>query len=229
MEEYFVAKEQQWHKIPDWVTWNEAAMVEPYTIGAQTCARANVLPGDTVLIHGAGPIGLTVADTAMHLGATVIISEVTDGRLKLARAMGVPYVIDAKTQDTKEELMKITDGEGANVVCDCAGIRAIAEDAVNECSVAGRFVPVAAVPFTFDSYEAMHKQVNVISTRLQMNQFVPVIARYVLYKENIDRMITDVFDFNEIKKAFEYAAERHPDTGKIVLRFNKLAEDGTDL
>ena len=224
MEEFFVAPEKQWHRIPDWVTWNEAALIEPCTIGAQVCARAGVLPGDTMLIHGAGPIGILLACTAMQLGATVMISEVSEGRLKLARAIGVPYVIDAKTQDTKAEVMRITEGEGANIVCDCAGIRAIAEDAINELSVAGRFVPVAATPFTFDAYEGMHKQVNIISSRLQMNQFVPVIARFKLYKDTIDQMITDVFDFADTKKAFEYACSRNPKTGKIVLRFNKVTD-----
>jgi len=224
MEEFFVADEKQWHKIPDWITWNEAALIEPYTIGAHVCARAELKPGDVFLIFGAGPIGLMLADTAIHMGATVIITEVSEGRLELARKIGAHYVVDSKTEDAKEVVMRVTNGEGANVICDCAGLRSVAEDIVNYASSAARFIPTAPVPFHFDAYEAMHKQLNIISCRLQMNQFVPVISRFALYKEHADMMVTDVFDFDKTKEAFIYAEERHPETGKIVIRFHKYED-----
>lgn len=221
MEDFFVADERQWHKIPDWITWNEAALIEPYTIGAHVCARADLQPKDVMLILGAGPIGLMLADTAIHMGATVIISEICSGRLELARRIGAHYVVDSKTEDVKEVVTQVTNGEGANIICDCAGLKSVAEDIVSYASPAGRYIPTAPMPFMFDAYEAMHKQLSIISCRLQMNQFVPVISRFQLYKEHADMMITDVFDFDHIKEAFIYADARHPETGKVVIRFNK--------
>ena len=221
MEEYFVAGEHQWHKLPDWISWDEAALIEPYTIAGQVCSRAELEPEDTMLIHGAGPIGLMLADTAIHMGATVMISEVSDGRLALAREIGAQHVIDAKKEDVNEKVMEITEGVGPNIVCDCAGIPRFAEDAFKILSPAGRFVPVAGVPFTCDGYIAMRKQLKIVASRLQMHPFVPVISRVKLYQEHARRMITDVFDFADTQKAFEHAAARLPQTGKIVLRFHK--------
>lgn len=226
MEEYFVADEKQWHRIPDWITWNEAALIEPYTIAAQVCARAELAPDDTMLIHGAGPIGLMLADTAKHMGAKVMISEVSDGRLALAREIGIPYVIDSKVQDVSAVVRDLTDGYGPNIIADCAGVPKLAEEAFDLLSPCGRFVPVAGVKFTCDGYKAMRKQLKIVASRLQMHQFVPVISRFQLYKEHADRMITDVFDFADTKQAFQLASERRPETGKIVLRFHKETERG---
>jgi len=221
MEEYFVAEEKQWHKIPDWITWNEAALIEPYTIAAQVCSRAELAPDDSILIHGAGPIGLMLADTAVHMGAKVMISEISDGRLALARKIGIPYVIDCKTQDTNKAARELTGGYGPNIIADCAGVPKLAEEAFDLLSPCGRFIPVAGVRFTCDGYKAMRKQLKVVASRLQMHQFVPVISRFKLYKEHVDLMITDVFDFEDTRSAFELASMRRPETGKIVLRFHK--------
>ncbi len=221
MEEFFVANERQWHKIPDWITWEQAALIEPYTIGAQICSRAELMPEDTMLIHGAGPIGLMLADTALHLGAEVIISEVSPGRLELAKRIGVKHVINAAEEALEERVMEITKGCGVNIICDCAGLAKAGEQAFDLLSPAGRFVPVAGVQFNCDGYKAMRKQLVIVASRLQMNQFVPVISRFRLYQENADKMITDVFEFDKIKEAFIYASERHPETGKIVIRFRK--------
>ncbi len=221
MEEFFVAPERQWHKLPDSITWNEAAMIEPYTIAAQVCARAGAEADDTMLIHGAGPIGLMLADTALHMGVRVIISEISDGRLELAGRIGVKHIIDAKKEDASEAALRLTDGEGPNIVCDCAGVPRFAEEAFRILSPAGRFVPVAGVTFQCDGYMAMRKQLTVVASRLQMHQFVPVISRFDLYKDNIKKMITDVYEFDRIKEAFEYACERRPETGKVIVRFNR--------
>jgi L-gulonate 5-dehydrogenase len=80
---------------------------------------------------------------------------------------------------------------------------------------------VAGVPFTCDGYMAMRKQLKVVASRLQMNQFVPVMARFGLYLEHARRMITGVFSFDDTLKAFLHAAQRLPETGKVILRFNR--------
>lgn len=226
MEEYFVADEKQWHKIPDWITWNQAALIEPYTIASQVCARAGLEPDDTILIHGAGPIGLMLADTAGHMGARVMISEISTGRLELAEKIGIPYVINSREQDVRETVLKLTDGYGPNIIADCAGVPKLAEEAFDLLSPCGRFIPVAGVKFTCDGYKAMRKQLKIIASRLQMHQFAPVIARFRLYQKHADMMITDEFDFKDTGKAFQLAGERRPETGKIVLRFHRY-EDKT--
>ena len=222
-QEYFCAPEKQWHKIPDWVSWTEAALVEPYTIGAQVCSRANIMAGDLVLIHGGGPIGLMCGDTAKHLGAKVIVSEIQSGRLRLAEKIGLDYAVDPRETDLKTFIKEVTDGKGVNVILDCAGLGFLMEDNMEMLSPAGRFVPVATAPFSLSllsSFYIMFKQISIVGSRLQYKQFEPVIARYALYKNCIDMIVTDTFRFEDSDKAFKYNAERHPETGKIVVLFD---------
>ena len=110
MEEYFVTERNKLYKYdPNELTPVEAATAEPYTVGAQANAQANTQPGDLVLIHGAGPIGMIICDIAEKRGATVIVSEVNEDRLKIAKDFGAKYTINPKKEDLKEAIMKITD------------------------------------------------------------------------------------------------------------------------
>jgi len=103
MEEYFVTERNKLYKYdPNELTPVEAATAEPYTVGAQANAQANTQPGDLVLIHGAGPIGMIICDIAEKRGATVIVSEVNEDRLKIAKDFGAKYTINPKKEDLKE-------------------------------------------------------------------------------------------------------------------------------
>ena len=86
MEEYMVVESSQLYKYDPVLTPVQAATAEPYTIGAQANAQARTMPGDLVLIHGAGPIGMIICDMAEALGATVIVSEVNEARLEIAKS-----------------------------------------------------------------------------------------------------------------------------------------------
>ena len=224
LEEYFVADERQWHKLPDWITWNEAAVIEPYTIVAHACERAEIHPDDVVLIYGAGPIGLALADTARAMGAQIVISEVCDARLDIAKKMGLEHVVDAKCCDVNEYVMELTGGKGPNVVSDCAGLPDSCEKAIEILSPAGRFVPLAPVTFTLDAYWATRKQVRIITTRLQKDKFIPVISKFKMYKEAVDLMVTDEFDFMDSKAAFERACSTNARTGKVIIRFHRFQD-----
>lgn len=76
--------------IPDIMTYEQAAMVEPLSVGLWGCQRAALRPGDDVLVTGAGPVGILAAQAARALGArTVTISDVAPFRLEFARALGI--------------------------------------------------------------------------------------------------------------------------------------------
>lgn len=220
MEEYYVAPESQWHKMPDYMTWEEGALIEPYTIAAQVCMRGEVGTGDKILIYGAGPIGLMIADIAKNIGAEVMISEISEGRLALARLFGFDHVIDSNKQKVFDEVRRYYGLEGPNVAFDCAGFTRASEEAIELLSPAGRFVPVAGSRFMLDGWHVLTKQLKIIGSRLQIQKFQPVIENFLTFREHANALITDVFNFNDAIEAFEYAAKRNPRTGKIVLRFD---------
>ena len=178
MEEYFVTERNKLYKYdPNELTPVEAATAEPYTVGAQANAQANTQPGDLVLIHGAGPIGMIICDIAEKRGATVIVSEVNEDRLKIAKDFGAKYTINPKKEDLKEAIMKITDGKGVNVVFETSGVPALTSLSVELLSPHGRLVPLTFAPEPVPiNFRLMNKNELVIAgTRNQNGKFPEVV------------------------------------------------------
>lgn len=218
-QEYYCAQENQWHKIPDWITWEQATLIEPYTIAAQVCNQGDVRADDIVLIQGGGPVGLMCCDTAKQLGAKVIVSEPMERRQILAKELGADLVINPLEEDLETAINQ--KGWGAvNVVLDCVGLANMVEPSIKMLSPAGRFVPVAVCPIHIEAgAEVMRKQLTIIGSRLQQGQFIPVIEKFKHYGPHAETMITNVFSFQESGEAFEYANARNPECGKVIVSF----------
>lgn len=106
---------------------DELALVEPLAIGAHGVRRANVQPGEVVLVVGAGPIGLGTMEFARIAGATVIALDINEARLDFCRTrLGVSHTVNAYSTDVAGQLRALTDGDMPVVVIDATGsLRAI--------------------------------------------------------------------------------------------------------
>ena len=222
MEEYFVTERNKLYKYdPNELTPVEAATAEPYTVGAQANAQANTQPGDLVLIHGAGPIGMISCDVAEKRGATVIVSEVNEDRLKIAKDFGAKYTINPKKEDLKEAIMKITDGKGVNVVFETSGVPALTSLSVELLSPHGRLVPLTFAPEPVPiNFRLMNKNELVIAgTRNQNGKFPEVVESLPSRKDRIDKLVTHVFPAEEAEKAFDTAMDKTSGSCKVVITF----------
>jgi L-iditol 2-dehydrogenase len=96
--EYLVVHAAFAHPVPDALSDDAAALLEPLSVGVWACRKGRVTAGSRVLITGAGPIGLVSVQTALAFGATeVVVSDVNPGRLDLAEELGATEVVDART------------------------------------------------------------------------------------------------------------------------------------
>ena len=122
MAEFFIAKADWLHKLPDNVSWTQGALVEPFSCGYYATIRAeNMDASDTVAVFGAGPIGLGVIAASAAKGARVIVIEPSSDRAKIAQSLGAEVVIDPMKQNTKDAVIEATKGIGATVVIDASG------------------------------------------------------------------------------------------------------------
>jgi len=219
--EYLVSDEKNFHKFPDAVSYEQAVLVEPYTIAAQCAWRANVQSGDVVLIHGAGPIGLMLVDTVSRMGATVIVCEVNEYRLNFSKNFGADYVINPMEQNTQEVLNKITNGMGPNVVFEATGIPALLSESVKLASVAGRIVPLAfgkePIPIQFS--EIHKKELAILGSRHQTYKFAPVIDDFEKNISQVKALITAVYTVSEFMSAFGDFTDKNSRHCKVVLKF----------
>lgn len=204
------------------VSFAQAALIEPYTIGTQANWRGDVQQGDTVLVHGAGPIGLIVANTAKDKGAVVIVSEPNENRLAMAGEFGADYLVNPLAQDLAAVVNQVTKGEGVNVIFEAAGIPRLLSEAVELLSPAGRLVALAfgkePVPINFKAVNA--KELTILGTRHQYNKFPETIERHAGRLEYVDKLTTHVFPAEEFAQAFAVLEDKQSTAGKVILTFD---------
>jgi len=120
--DFFVAKEGWLHRLPDNVSWTQGALVEPFSCGYYATVRAdNLDASDTVVVLGAGPIGLGVVAASVGKGAHVIVAEPSASRGELALRLGAAQVLDPTADTFLEEVAEATHGAGASVVFEASG------------------------------------------------------------------------------------------------------------
>ncbi|MBR21186.1 MAG: zinc-binding dehydrogenase [Leifsonia sp.] len=119
--EQAVVDESKAAKLPDTMSDIEGALVEPTAVAAYGVDKAQVRPGDTVLVTGLGPIGALASMYAASLGATVYMSEVNPQRQDLARSLDVGELFDPRSTDVAAELRERTGGIGVDAVIECSG------------------------------------------------------------------------------------------------------------
>jgi L-iditol 2-dehydrogenase len=121
--EFFVAKESWLHRLPDNLSWSQGALVEPFSCGYYATVRAdNLDASDTVMVLGAGPIGLGVVAAAAGKGARVVVAEPSAARGDLARTLGAEEVLDPTGDSFPEQAAAATGGAGASVVFEASGV-----------------------------------------------------------------------------------------------------------
>jgi L-iditol 2-dehydrogenase len=118
--ELFIAKEAWLHRLPDEVSWTNGALVEPFSVAYYALMRiGNVNASDTLVVLGAGPIGLAVCAGAVALGARTIVVEPSAHRREKAIALGAHHAVAPEELD--DVLEGLTGGKGASVVVEATG------------------------------------------------------------------------------------------------------------
>ncbi len=223
MREFVILPESKVHKVNDDISWDEAVMAEPYTIGAQATFRGNVQAGQTVFIQGAGPIGITVLKMAKLRGATVIISDFTNERLAFAKENGADYTINPSEVDTISKINEITNDEGANVVIDAVGLPQTFELSIEVASAAGNVVLLGfnATPSAIAQMLITKKELTITGSRLQTHQFGKVVDYINEGKLQHNGLITHKFPLENVKEAFKFVEENPQLVRKAVITFDE--------
>ena len=125
--EYFCIAAERCHLLPDEVTFRQAALGEPLAVAVRAVIeRTTVRPSDVVLVSGPGCVGLLTIQLAKLAGARVIVAGIDkdERRLTCARQMGADRVVNASRENLLEIVSEYTDGQGADLVYECAGVAA---------------------------------------------------------------------------------------------------------
>jgi 2-desacetyl-2-hydroxyethyl bacteriochlorophyllide A dehydrogenase len=121
-QEFFRARPEWLHRLPDSITFKAAALIEPFTCGFYALVRnGGTNASETVVVSGGGNIGLCTAAAAKGMGARVILIDPLASRQDAARRLGVDEVIDPSAQDPVKQVLELTQGAGADFVVEASG------------------------------------------------------------------------------------------------------------
>lgn len=188
------------------LTLDQAAVLEPLSIGAHAVRRADPQSGEKVLVIGAGPIGLGVMAFAKQRGAVVIAMDMNDQRLQFCREwIGVDYIVNA-SDNPKEQLDAITDGDYPTIVWDATGNRHSMTGAFQWAAHGGKLVYVGLVSadITFNDPEFHTKELTLMGSRNATKaDFEVVIEALSSGKMDMNAYITNKTSFDSMIAEFE--------------------------
>ena len=197
--------------------FDELSLVEPLAIGAHSIRRANVSEGEFVLVVGAGPIGLGIAEFARIAGGKVIMMDVNDHRLRFSNEkLGVYATLNPLKCDVGKELKNITAGDMPTVIIDATGNLKAINNAFQYLAHGGRYVLVGLQKgdISFSHPEFHKREATLMSSRnATRKDFEHVIASMKRGMVNPLNYITHRVQFDQVKDEFESWLK--PETGVI--------------
>ena len=196
-------------RIPERISFAEAAMVEPLAVGMHAAAKARIVPGDVAVVLGAGPIGMVTALAALAGGCSrVVIADVVAAKLELAATLGPVVPVLAGTESPGEVARSLTGGWGADIVFECSGAAAAVAAVVEPLRPGGCTVLVGmpGEPVAFDVVAAQVKEARVETVFRYAHVYPRALALMESGAIDVRPLITDTFPFADSVAAFEFAA-----------------------
>lgn len=220
-QEYIVVPQESIYLIPENIPWEEAILIEPFTVAEQVCSRAEITADDLVFIMGAGPVGLSILKMAKLRGATCFISDIVEKRLEFAKAQGADAILNVRNVDVKEEILKLTEGLGATVVIDSVCNVKSFEQALTYVCSAGRVITLgfSSEPSAINQFSITAREIDVRGSRLHNNKFPVVIDYFETGKLDVTNWITHRYHFTEIREALRIIENPDIEKGKVILLF----------
>ena len=204
-------------KLPANMSYEESATIEPLAVSSFAIRRAKVQPENTVAVIGAGIIGLGIILILKANGVSKIIASARRAsRLNAARESGADLVIDAAAEDTVQIIKDATDGQGVDVVFDCAGNQATFQQGLEVVRRGGKFNMVALYeqPFDIDTGKIISKNIALLG--IMGGHFPSAIEYMASGKVNTRSLITHHFPLDQVKEAFETQI-REQDAIKVLI------------
>lgn len=198
-----------------------AALAEPFSIAANVLSLTGCDADDSVLIYGAGPIGLTVLQVAKLKGARCIVADLEPERLDAAASFGADKTVFATPGAVRRAVAGETDGLGPTVVIDAAGVPALLEEAVAVVSPAGRIGLLGFSPdlATLIEKDVVAKEVAIHGSRLNRKLLPQVVGWLESGALQPAGMISNTFAAADAQAAFDMISRSPASTLKVQLEF----------
>ena len=222
LSEYIVLPSSSCVPLEDNITFEQAALSEPLSIGLYATMLGGDLKNTKIAVLGSGPIGISVLLSAIHYGASkVYMTDLLEERLLLARSMGAHYTGNPDKEDIvgsilSEEQLQL------DIVFECCGKQEALNQAIALLKPGGRLV-IVGVP-SFDNWiigtdEMRKKELSIQNLRRQNEALHPALELISSGKIKPERMMTHIFSFDQVAEAFDLVAGYKDGVMKAMINF----------
>ena len=217
-------------RIPDHVSYDHAALVEPISVGTHAVNRANPRPGESITLFGAGPIGLGIIMTLVSRGLSdVVVFDLSPLRREISLKVGAKAAYDPRENPPKEVLSQLR-GTGpiwgiphpkTDIYFEASGAPGLIADIAGFCNKNSRIITIAVhrQPLELDATKIMSKEISLIGSQGYPTEFPAVMDKLASGEINAETMISHRFPFSEFNQAFA-TADDASSAAKVVLQFS---------
>jgi L-iditol 2-dehydrogenase len=210
-------------KLPAGMDYDSGAMVEPVAVGAHAVGRLGSVEGKNVLVLGAGPIGNLAAQVAGGLGAAAVaISDLSDFRLEIAKACGIPHAINPAATDLGSVVQEVFAPDGADAILECVGVEETVGQAI---SLARKGTDIVIVGVfgerpRVDIGLVQDKELRLIGTLMyKAEDYRTAIDLIRSSRVNLKPLMTRHFAFEEYPEAYRFIEKNRDRTMKVFIDF----------
>src|SRR5271170_5736567 len=209
-------------RIPDGVSFEQACFVEPVNTCRKGIEALRLIPGETVLAIGQGPIGIILSVLARKAGATVITSDLYPERLRIGKSLGLELNIDASQTNVVDRVRELTEGRGADAVILAVGGNSLIRTAMDAARPGGRVLLFAQTQHgeaIVDPAAICVDEKALVGSYSASVDLQEESVRFVMNREmDLERLISHRFPLQEGARALELAAHPQPGSMKVVIQ-----------
>ena len=207
----------------------ELALIEPFAISYHAVSRCDIEKNSNVLIVGAGPIGLFALIAAKKKGARIFVSDILDGRLQRAAALGAEGTVNPKKQNINVWAETVTNGNGFDTCIEACGHSETFLTCIQLAAFAGNVVLIGngKKETTFLHSILLKKELNVYGSRnAYTKDFEELIELLAEEKVNVTDLISAEYSFEQIEDAMEALVHNDGSLEKVLIRFGAREMEG---
>lgn len=198
----------------------ELALIEPFSISQHAVSRATIKDTDSVLVIGAGPIGLFALLAAKQKCKKIVVADILDNRLALAKEYGADAVINTKTQSLADFTQEFTDGNGFDVCIEACGAPETFLGCIESAAFAANIILIGngKRETTFLHSVILKKELNIHGSRNALKaDFINNIHLVASGKADVMKMVSSIYEMEDALNAFKALANNDGTLAKLLI------------
>ena len=223
--EFFVVDAGKVIKLPDDMSYEEGAMIEPCAVAVHAVLNGGDITNFNVLVLGAGPIGNLIAQSSKALGAkAVMITDISDFRLEVAKKVGIDFTINPTKAKLSEEIIKAFGPDKADLIIECVGANETINNAIENARKGTDIIVVGVFGDkpTIDLGFVQDRELRLIGNMMyQTDDYIKAIELVNSEKINLKPLMTTHFSFEDYNKAYKFIEDKKDKVMKVFIDVNQ--------